>query len=507
VQDKVQLITYVDRLAGTIGGVTDLLEGPLRGVFGGVHLLPFFDPFDGADAGFDPRDHSVVDPRLGSWADLQRLAGSVQVCADLIVNHVRYDSPWLAGPADEKASVPAVRALTLEAVFPDGAREADLLRIYRPRPGLPFTRAVLHGRPRLVWTTFTGQQFDVDVRDPGTWRYLDEVMRRLAESGVTLLRLDAVGYAMKTPGTSCFLTDETFAFVDRLRTRAGELGLRTLAEVHAPYELQCRMAEHVDYIYDFALPPLVLHALHSGDVAPLSALLERRPDNVVSVLDTHDGIGVIDVGADPGSPETPGLLSPGQIDSLVESIHEASGGISRQATGASASNLDLYQVNCTWYDALGRDDARMCLSRLIQLMVPGLPQVYYVGLLAGGNDVERLRRTGIGREVNRHAYDRDEITGALGRPVTRATVAAIRLRNTHPAFAGTFRHACGTQSGSLLLEWTGDGHTVRLDAVPGTASFALTWSTPTGTRTVRTVAELAALGDDPLAPVPAAPAQ
>jgi sucrose phosphorylase len=488
-QEQAQLITYADRLGGTIGGVTDLLEGPLRGVFGGVHLLPYFDPYDGADAGFDPRDHCTVDPRLGSSADVKRLAASVQVCADLIVNHVCYDSPWLGAGA--------AQALTLDAVFPDGAREADLLRLYRPRPGLPFTRAVLDGRPRLVWTTFTSEQFDLDVRAPGTWRYLDEVMMRLADSGVTLLRLDAVGYAVKTPGTNCFLTDDTYAFVDRLCDRARELGLRTLAEVHAPYEVQRRMAERVDYMYDFALPPLVLHALHTGDVAPLLALLERRPANVVSVLDTHDGIGVIDVGADPAHPDVPGLLSPAQIDSLVESIHRASDGTSRQATGAAASNLDLYQVNCTWYDALGRDDTRMCLSRLVQLMVPGLPQVYYVGLLAGGNDMRRLDQTGVGREVNRHAYDPEEITGALSRPVTRAVLAAIRLRNTHPAFTGAFRYGRGNRPGSLLLEWTAQRHTVRLDTTPGTGSFTLTWTTPAGVRTARTVADLAALDGTP----------
>lgn len=393
------------------------------------------------------------------------------------------------------ASASASMVLTYDSVFPEGATESDLLAIYRPRPGLPFTRLVAGGRPRLMWTTFTSRQLDVDVRSPATWKYLTEVMQRLADNGVTLVRLDAVGYAVKTPGTSCFLTDETYEFLDRLCTQARELGMRTLAEIHAHYEVQQRVAEYADYVYDFALPPLMLHAVHLGETAPLLSWLDRRPRNTVTVLDTHDGIGVIDVGPDPLSPDSPGLLNAGQIDGLVEAIHEASGGVSRRATGHAASNLDLYQVNCSWYDALGRDDARMCLSRLIQMFVPGVPQVYYMGLLAGGNDVTRLEHTGVGREVNRHVYDAAEVTTALSRPIVRATIAMIRLRNTHPAFAGSFQHGPGTLPGSLCLSWTNGDHSARLDVVPGQGWFDLTWSDGGTQQSARTVADLAALAD------------
>jgi sucrose phosphorylase len=159
-------------------------------------------------------------------------------------------------------------------------------------------------------------------------------------------------------------------------------------------------------VYDFALPPLVLHALGSGDGAPLGRWLEIRPRNAVTVLDTHDGIGVVDVGADSSDRTLFGLLAPDDIDRLVESIHAGSQGSSRLATGAAASNLDLYQVNCTYYDALGGDDARYLLARLLQFFTPGIPQVYYVGLLAGSNDMELLARSGVGRDVNRHHYAR-----------------------------------------------------------------------------------------------------
>jgi sucrose phosphorylase len=490
--DSVQLITYPNRLADDVRGLCKVLDGPLNGLFGGVHLLPFFTFIDGADAGFDPTDHREVDPQVGSWAEIGRLAERADLCCDLIVNHVSIDSPWALDVLEHGDASPHARMLlSYGSVFPEGAREEELLAIYRPRPGYPFTKVMVAGRPRLLWTTFTGSQIDVDVRFPGTWEYLYEVMQLMAQHGVRTIRLDAVGYVAKTPGTSCFLSDETLEVVDSLNEEAHLLGLKTLAEVHAPQHRVRPLAAHVDHVYDFALPPLILHAIHSGDTEPLLAWLDDRPPNSVTVLDTHDGIGVMDVGADPADPDSRGLLRPDQIDALVESVHTASGGISRRATGQAASNLDLYQVNCTWYDAVGHDDARMCISRLIQLLVPGIPQVYYVGLLAGRGDLDLLERTGNGRDVNRHFYRPSEIESALERTVVRALMFMIRLRNEHPAFSGVPSHGNGSEPGGLRLSWQNGKHRVLLNTNPGQATFELTWSTPTGDQRAANVAELA----------------
>jgi sucrose phosphorylase len=496
VRNRVHLITYADRLAGDLPGLHRLLSGPLAGVFGGVHVLPFFRPYDGADAGFDPADHREVDPRLGSWDDVAALAGgddedALETVVDLVVNHVSAQSPWFQDVlARGDASPSAGMFLTYASVFPEGAREEDLLALYRPRPGLPFTAVRLGGRHRLVWTTFTPMQIDLDVRSPQAQAYLTEVLELLARARVTLVRVDAVGYAVKTPGTSSFMTPETFAFIDELTARMRGLGLEVLVEVHSYYRRQVEIARQVDRVYDFALPPLVLHALHGGAVAPLLRWLEARPVNCVTVLDTHDGIGIVDVGADPEDPVgSPGLLTPQEIHDLVEAIHDASGGTSRLATGAAASNVDLYQVNCTYYDALGRDDAKYLLARLLQFFTPGVPQVYYVGLLAGGNDLELLRRTGVGRDVNRHHYTDGEIAGALGRPVVRALLGAIRLRNSHPAFGGSF--ACGGDGESLWMEWSDGAARARLDATPGSGAWTLTLTDPDGA--VRTLRDAPAL--------------
>ncbi len=499
-RNTVHLITYADRLATDLPGLRALLTGRLRGVFGGVHVLPFFRPYDGADAGFDPADHREVDTRLGTWDDVAALAEAGETVVDLIVNHVSAESPWFADVlARGDASPSAGMFLTFGSVFPDGAAEEELLTLYRPRPGLPFTPMRLGDRRRLVWTTFTPMQIDLDVRSPQARAYLAEVLDRLAAARVTMVRVDAVGYAVKTPGTTSFMTPETFAFIDELTGQMRALGLEVLVEVHSYYRRQIEIAGRVDRVYDFALPPLVLHALHTGEVEALVRWLAIRPTNCVTVLDTHDGIGVVDVGADPEDPQgSPGLLTPAQIHDLVEAIHDASGGTSRLATGAAASNVDIYQVNCTYYDALGRSDAKYTLARLIQFFTPGVPQVYYVGLLAGVNDVELLRRTAVGRDVNRHHYSPAEIDADLERPVVRALLAAIRFRNSHPAFAGTFTSGPGAGPGELWMEWSDGTARARLDASPGTGAWTVTFTAPDGA--VRTTSDAAGLTEVPPGP-------
>lgn len=465
-KNQVQLITYVDRLGGgDIDALHTLLNGPLQGLFGGVHLLPFFHPIDGADAGFDPIDHTLVDPRLGDWQAIRRLTQSVDVMGDVIVNHMSADSPqfrdWRARGA---ASPYDGLFLTFDAVFPQGASEAELTALYRPRPGLPFMPVTLaDGHKRLLWTTFTPQQIDIAVQHPQGRAYLDGILQTFADNGIRMVRLDAVGYAIKKAGHSSFMMPETFDFIAEFAGRARALGIEVLVEVHAYYQRQIEIARLVDWVYDFALPPLVLHALHFGDAAPLLRWIAVRPSNALTVLDTHDGIGIIDIGADPADRAgSPGLVPPAALDALVERMHDASGGASRQATGAAASNLDLYQVNGTFYDALGGDDEAYLAARAIQFFLPGVPQVYYVGLLAGRNDLALLKSSGVGRDINRHRYTRDEIETELQRPVVQRLCALIRLRNTHPAFGGQFE-VLDRPAGQLALRWTAGAHQLTLE--------------------------------------------
>jgi sucrose phosphorylase len=451
----VHLLTYANRLGGSrLEDLRRLLDGPLKGIFGGVHILPFFYPVDGADAGFDPIDHLTVDPQIGAWSNIAALSGMLDITADLIVNHISSRSFQFQDFLKNSDKSPySGMFLTFGSVFPNGATEEDLLRIYRPRPGLPFTTMTLsNGQKSILWTTFTSQQIDLNVQHPQGDAYWKAILQRFQEHGIKTIRLDAAGYAIKKPGTSCFMIPETFDFIDALTAYAKSLGLEVLVEIHAYYRQQIEIAHRVDRVYDFALPPLILHALFNKTARYLKEWLAISPRNAVTVLDTHDGIGVIDIGAAADDPESSGLIPPKELAALVETIHEKSAGQSRKATGPAASNLDLYQVNCTYYDALGRNDRDYLIARALQFFAPGIPQVYYVGLLAGTNDMKLLGETNIGREINRHYYNWDEVQEALTKPVVEALLKLIRFRNGHPAFQGAFSMLESADQ-SLVIRW------------------------------------------------------
>ena len=253
------------------------------------------------------------------------------------------------------------------------------------------------------------------------------------------------------------MLDETFEFIDELSKTANDLGIETLVEIHSYYQTQIDIAKRVDRVYDFALPPLVLHSIFSKDFTALVKWLTISPRNCITVLDTHDGIGIIDVGPMNGKP---GLLNNDEIDNLVETIHVNSAGESQKATGAAASNVDLYQVNCTYYDALGQNDLDYLVARAIQFFSPGTPQVYYAGLLVEKNAMELLSKTNVGRDINRPYLDSTDIENALNKPFTKAMVSLIQLRNNSDAFNGEF--TVNSDSSALEMKWKKDEHNATL---------------------------------------------
>ncbi|EAQ96835.1 sucrose phosphorylase [Congregibacter litoralis] len=460
---RVSLITYADRLAGDLKKLKDLLDGELSGLFGGVHILPFFNPIDGADAGFDPTDHLAVDQQLGAWDDVSAIATEHAVMADMIVNHVSSESSQfqdvlLNGTASRFWGLFLRYGDAFGSLDPDAA-DAKVQQIYRPRPGVPFTaRTLADGSTHEFWTTFSSSQLDINVESAPGQEYLQSILETFSAAGVKEVRLDAAGYAIKRPGTDCFMLPETYDFIAALGAEAHTLGMETLVEIHGHYQVQCEIAERVGRVYDFALPPLVLHSLYTNDVSALEHWLRIAPRNCVTVLDTHDGIGIVDVGA---AGDRPGLLSDHEIDSLVEGIHHRTAGKSRRASGNTASNLDIYQVNSTYYDALGGSDIDYLIARAIQFFAPGTPQVYYVGLLAGENDLGLVERTGVGRDINRHYYSREELLSAINRPVVEELFALIRLCNSLPVFEGDFCVESSPEQ-HLVLSWTHGERSARL---------------------------------------------
>ena len=481
------ILVYAERVGGNLGEIEKLLKGPLAD-FSGIHVLPFFHPYDGDDAGFDPIDHKIVDPRLGTWADFKRISETHELTADLIVNHASYLSPeFLDWQEKGDASEYAGMFLTFDAVFPDGGTEEGITSFYRPRPGFPFTAYNVAGKRRWVWTTFMPSQVDIDIKHPAGQDYLDRVLKALQSGGVKVVRLDAVGYAVKTPGTDSFMTPETLEFVKEITEKIHSYGMRVLVEVHAHYTQQLDIAPLVDLIYDFQTAPLLLHSFFTGTVDRLDDWFKIRPNNCLNVLDTHDGYGVIDGGPIGGRP---GLITQDEMAFIFKKAEENTGGHSAIAS-VIPQWFDLpHQINATLPNILANDTAYV-ISRIVQFLLPGEPQVYYVGLFNGMDDKELFEKTAQGRDVNRHNYTPGEIQEALKSPVTQAIIAMARVRRTS-AFEGNFAWEV-TGPSSLKMGWSGASTEIEFnfDTTIGSTSFELKVTDGGMTKTFSSIEELA----------------
>jgi sucrose phosphorylase len=462
-QNKVQLIAYADRFGGTINGLAQLLRTAFAGVYEGVHLLPFFTPFDGDDAGFDPIDHTKVDRRLGTWEDVAQLSRQCEVMSDLIVNSVSDRSHQFKGVerfGERSKYYPMF--LTFSHVFPQGASEEDLMHIHTQRTGLPFAVYQYAGKPRMVWQSFRGS-VDIDVNSREGWKYLMSVLDAQSDAGIRSVNLVSAASAIKKAGGTDFLMPETLDFIHRLTQAAHERGLEAILDSHTYYRTKVKVATQVDWVYDFGLEPLLLYALLFGDAEPLAQWLDVRPRNCITVIDTHDGIGVQDASQSPVDPNQRGFLDQSQVSSLIAAIGHNTHGESIEASGASANNVDYYQVNSTFYSALGCDDQKYLAARAVQFFLPGIPQVYYMGAMMGNNDVHLFRQTRVGRNLNRHYYSEGEVRRNLMRPEVKALNALCRFRNQLDAFDGEFTAGFDDVYGVMSLQWTGKTSQARLD--------------------------------------------
>ena len=451
-QSRVQLITYPDSLGGDLTALRQVIEQYFPDLFGGgIHILPPY-PSSG-DRGFAPLDYSLIDPRFGTWKDIGELGARYGVMLDVMVNHMSRRSAQFQDFLQNGRSSPyADMFLTIDKIWPDGRPvQADIDKMFLRRP-LPYSVfTVGNGQEEIVWTTFgktdPSEQIDLDVKSPLTRQYLSGIFQHFRANHVNMVRLDAVGYVIKKPGTSCFFVEpEIYEFLDWVAEQAEEHDIALLPEVHSHYSIQYKLAERGFWIYDFILPFTVLDALVNRSSGMLLRYLRTRPANQFTMLDCHDGI--------PVKPDLDDLVEPANARKVVDLCLERGANLSHVLSDhhKSPDGFDVHQIRCTYYDALGRDDDAYLAARAIQLFVPGIPQIYYVGLLAGENDPARAEATGDGREINRHNYTLEEIHQAVQRPVVQRLVKLIRFRNEHAAFEGTFR-VCETGDREIRLQW------------------------------------------------------
>ena len=427
IQNKTMLITYSDSLGNNLKDLYENLEEHFGDAIGGVHLLPFF-PSTG-DRGFAPVDYDEVDSAFGDWEDVKRLGEKYYLMFDFMINHISRQSKYYKD-YQEKHEASEFKDLFLnwDKFWPENRpTQADVDLIYKRKDRAPKQEIVFaDGSVEHLWNTFGEEQIDLDVTKEVTMRFIRKTIQHLASNGCDLIRLDAFAYAVKKLDTNDFFVEpDIWNLLDKVRDIAAEYGTELLPEIHEHYSIQFKIADHDYYVYDFALPMVTLYTLYSSRTERLAKWLKMSSMKQFTTLDTHDGIGVVDV---------KDILTDEEIDYASNELYKVGANVKRKYSSAEYNNLDIYQINSTYYSALGDDDVKYFLARLIQAFAPGIPQVYYVGLLAGKNDLELLEETKEGRNINRHYYSNEEIAEEVQRPVVKALLNLFSFRNRSEAF-------------------------------------------------------------------------
>ncbi len=440
IKNKVQLITYPDSLGGDLKSLHQVLETYFQDIFkGGIHILPPF-PSSG-DRGFAPRTYLEIEPQFGTWKDIQEIGEKHDILLDLMVNHISAKSLYFQdflrnGHSSEYADL----FLTIDKIWANGEIPTDDFEKMFLRRTEPYSDFVIQksGKKERIWTTFgkvtPSEQIDLDVNSAVTRRLLRKFFENFSKNGIKIVRLDAVGYITKKPGSSFFFVEpEIYEFLDWITELAHSLGIDLLPEVHAHHSIQNKLSEQGHWIYDFILPYRVLEALLNRNSLALCDYLKNRPAKQFTMLDCHDGV--------PVKPDLDDLYKSEDARNLVDICVERGSNLSLIYAPKyhDEDGFDVHQIRGTYYSMLGADDNSYLAARAIQFFTPGVPQVYYVGLLAGENDFGILKKGGDGRDINRHNYSLDEITREVKKDAVQRLLKLIRFRNEYPAFDGEFK--------------------------------------------------------------------
>lgn len=424
-QTDVVLITYADSLIDTgrvpLRVMGDFARRYLKAGFSAIHFLPFF-PYS-SDDGFSVIDYLALDPSVGQWDDVVPFSADFDLMFDYVLNHISAKSRWFESYL---AQEPPFAKLAL-AVDPD----TDLSQVTRPRalPLLtPFTRS--DGETVHLWTTFSQDQIDLNYRSIDILIKMIEVLLFYVEKGARLLRLDAVAYLWKAIGTSCIHLDQTHDVVRLLRKILDAVAPESIiiTETNVPHD------ENVSYfgdgfdeaqmVYNFTLPPLLLHTFLSEDAGEFSQWADTlvTPGNETTFFNftaSHDGIGVRPV---------EGILSEKQVAQLIQTVRNNGGQVSYKKNPDGSRSP--YELNITYVDALWRGDGmdveRFLASQAVQVALPGVPGIYIHSLLGSRNWLEGVAQTGRARTINRQKLQVRPVTAELQNP------ESFRSRVFHP---------------------------------------------------------------------------
>lgn len=474
-ENKCMLITYSDSMGSNLADLKEVLDIYFKNAVGGIHILPFF-PSSG-DRGFAPMDYHKVEPAFGDWEDVERLSEEYYLMFDYMINHISAQSEYYKDFLKKKDDSEYHDLFIRYKDFWENGEptEAEVDAIYKRKPRAPYVEAhFADGSTEKVWCTFDEEQIDINCKSETAKKFIRDNLTTLCKHGASMIRLDAFAYATKKAGSSCFFIEpDVWEFLKECEDIVKPYDVVLLPEIHEHYTMQKKIAEKDYYVYDFALPMLLIHALYYGKTEYLKHWLTICPRKQFTTLDTHDGIGVVDV---------KDLLPDEEIERTKEDIFKFGANVKKIYNTAAYNNLDIYQVNCSYYSALGDDDAAYLLARAVQFFAPGIPQVYYVGMLAGKNDLKLLEETKVGRNINRHYYTKEEIAEEVTRPVVKALLSLMEFRNTHPAFDGTFEMESCTDESLIIIRRNG-AHWAKLSADFIHKTFDITYTIEEGTKT------------------------
>ncbi len=303
-------------------------------------------------------------------------------------------------------------------------------------------------------------QMDLNIKSPLVWEFYEDTLKKLSGYGAEIIRLDAFAYAPKEPGLPNFLNDPgTWHLLGRVKDLADKYDLTLLPEIHSKYEdkMHEKLANEGYLTYDFFLPGLIIDAFERNTnevlIKWIKEILEKDI-KLVNMLGCHDGIPLLDL---------KGLLTEEQIQVLIDTVVER-GGFVKDLHGEK--NM-YYQVNATYYSALGEDDAKLLLARAIQIFMPGKPQVWYLDLLAGKNDHEAVKKAGAGghKEINRTNLQLEKACNELGKDVVLKQLALLKFRNNFPAFGFDAKlKILESESEMLKLQWENNGCIATFEA-------------------------------------------
>lgn len=470
IENKCMLITYSDSMGNNLNDLKYVLDTYFKKAIGGIHILPFF-PSSG-DRGFAPMDYHKVDPAFGDWSNVEELSKDYYLMFDYMINHISAQSEYYKDFLEKKdASKYHDLFIRYKDFWENGEpTEEEVDVIYKRKPRAPYVDAVFaDGTTEKVWCTFDEEQIDINCKSETAKEFIKDNLVTLCNHGAAMIRLDAFAYATKKAGTSCFFIEpDVWEFLHECEEIIRPFQVELLPEIHEHYTMQTRIAEKDYYVYDFALPFLLLNALYYGKTEYLKHWLTVCPRKQFTTLDTHDGIGVVDV---------KDLLPDEEIERTKEDIFKFGANVKKIYNTAAYNNLDIYQVNCSYYSALGDDDQAYLMARAIQFFAPGIPQVYYVGLLAGKNDLALLEETKVGRNINRHYYTLDEIAKDTQTEVVQKLLRLMEFRNEHPAFSGDFyMPECG-QTEIRIIRTLGE-HRAELKADLSTKQMKILYTNP-----------------------------